>query len=194
MRCTSTGTPRSTRAHRWVLVANLPYNVATPLVCDLLDDVPQVHRILVMVQREVAERFAASARTSGYGAVSVKAAYWGTARVVGLVPATVFVPRPKVESALVEITRHDPMPDHLAAADTMQLFTLVKQAFGQRRKMLRKSLSGVVSAARIRCCRCGRNITTRRTRRRCMGASLRSRPWVTFRRSGRRHHCGHTRS
>jgi 16S rRNA (adenine1518-N6/adenine1519-N6)-dimethyltransferase len=133
-------------AHRWVLVANLPYNVATPLVCDLLDDVPQVHRILVMVQREVAERFAAKARTSGYGAVSVKAAYWGTARVVGLVPATVFVPRPNVESALVEITRHDPMPEHLAAADTTQLFALVKQAFGQRRKMLRKSLSGIVDA------------------------------------------------
>lgn len=133
-------------AHPWVLVANLPYNVATPLVCDLLDQVPQVARILVMVQREVAERFAAPARDSAYGAVSVKAAYWGTARVVGLVPATVFVPRPNVESALVEITRHDPMPEHLAAADPEQLFTLVKQAFGQRRKMLRKSLSGTVGA------------------------------------------------
>lgn len=132
--------------HRWVLVANLPYNVATPLVCDLLDEVPQVQRILVMVQREVGERFAAPARTAGYGAVSVKAAYWGTARIAGLVPSTVFVPRPNVESALVEITRHDPMPDHLAAADPEQLFTLVKTAFGQRRKMLRKSLSGVVQA------------------------------------------------
>jgi 16S rRNA (adenine1518-N6/adenine1519-N6)-dimethyltransferase len=130
----------------WVLVANLPYNVATPLVCDLLDEVPQVQRILVMVQREVAERFAASPRTSAYGAVSVKAAYWGIARVVGLVPASVFVPRPNVESALVEITRHDPMPDHLAAVDPEQLFPLVKTAFGQRRKMLRKSLSGIVAA------------------------------------------------
>jgi len=109
--------------HRWVLVANLPYNVATPLVCDLLDEVPQVRRILVMVQRD-----------------------WGSARIVGLVPATVFIPRPNVESALVEITRHDPMPDHLAAADPEQLFTLVKTAFGQRRKMLRKSLSGLVQA------------------------------------------------
>ncbi len=131
-------------AHPWVLVANLPYNVATPLVCDLLDQVPQVQRILVMVQREVAERFAALPRTSAYGAVSVKAAYWGTARIVGLVPASVFVPRPNVESALVEITRHDPMPAHLAATDPTQLFTLVKTAFGQRRKMLRKSLSGIV--------------------------------------------------
>lgn len=130
----------------WVLVANLPYNVATPLVCDLLDGVPQVQRILVMVQREVAERFAASPGNSAYGAVSVKAAYWGTARIAGLVPATVFVPRPNVESALVEITRHDPMPDHLAATDPERLFPLVKTAFGQRRKMLRKSLSGVVTA------------------------------------------------
>lgn len=124
----------------WVLVANLPYNVATPLVCDVLDLVPQVARILVMVQREVAERFAAHPRTSAYGAVSVKAAYWGTARVVGHVPASVFVPRPNVESALVEITRHKP-PD----TDPELLFALVKKAFGQRRKMLRKSLSGVVA-------------------------------------------------
>ncbi len=130
----------------WVLVANLPYNVATPLVCDLLDQVPQVQRILVMVQREVAERFAAAPSTSAYGAVSVKAAYWGRARVVGLVPASVFVPRPNVESALVEVTRHDPMPEHLAAIDPEALFPLVKKAFGQRRKMLRKSLGGVVTA------------------------------------------------
>jgi 16S rRNA (adenine1518-N6/adenine1519-N6)-dimethyltransferase len=130
----------------WVLVANLPYNVATPLVCDLLDGVPQVQRILVMVQREVAERFAAAPSTSAYGAVSVKAAYWGKARIVGLVPASVFVPRPNVESALVELTRHNPMPAHLAAVDPEQLFPLVRTAFGQRRKMLRKSLSGVVTA------------------------------------------------
>ncbi|MFZ4810539.1 MAG: 16S rRNA (adenine(1518)-N(6)/adenine(1519)-N(6))-dimethyltransferase RsmA, partial [Ilumatobacteraceae bacterium] len=78
----------------WVLVANLPYNVATPLVCDLLDDVPAIGRIVVMVQREVADRFAASPRTAAYGAVSVKVAYHATAKVVGTVPASVFVPRP----------------------------------------------------------------------------------------------------
>ncbi len=93
-----------------VLVANLPYNVATPLVADLLDTVPNIARLLVMVQREVAERFAAVPRTPAYGAVSVKVAYWATARIVGTVPASVFVPRPKVESALVEIVRHDPPP------------------------------------------------------------------------------------
>jgi 16S rRNA (adenine1518-N6/adenine1519-N6)-dimethyltransferase len=124
----------------WVLVANLPYNVATPLVCDILDGVPQVSRLIVMVQREAADRFAAAPRTSAYGAVSVKIAYWGSARIVGLVPASVFVPRPNVESALVEIVRSDP-----PATDPEHLFALVRKAFGQRRKMLRRSLSGVIS-------------------------------------------------
>ena len=125
----------------WTLVANLPYNVGTPLVCDVLDDVPHVSRILVMVQREVAERFAAAPGDGQYGAISVKASYWGRARIVGHVPASVFFPKPNVESALVEITRRTP-PD----ADPAALFPLVKAAFGHRRKMLRKSLSGVVSA------------------------------------------------
>ncbi len=125
----------------WVLVANLPYNVATPLICDLLDTAPAIGRMLVMVQREAAERFAASPSTTAYGAVSVKTAYWATAKVVGHVPASVFVPRPNVESALVEITRRDPPP-----TDPATLFTLVRLAFGQRRKMLRRSLAGVVEA------------------------------------------------
>lgn len=125
----------------WTLVANLPYNIATPLVADLLDTVPAIERMLVMVQREVGERLAAGAGTSGYGAVSVKVAYWAEARVVGAVPASVFVPRPNVESALVQIVRRAP-----PAVDTHRLFTLVRTAFGQRRKMLRRSLHGVVSA------------------------------------------------
>lgn len=127
---------------RWVLVANLPYNVATPLVCDLLDGVPQIHRMLVMVQREVADRLCAPARASAYGAVSVKVAYWATARIAGLVPASVFVPRPNVESALAEITRRAaPATD----ADPTSMFSLVRTAFGHRRKMLRRSLADVVS-------------------------------------------------
>ncbi len=124
----------------WVLVANLPYNVATPLICDILDDVPHVSRLIVMVQREAAERFAASPGTSAYGAVSVKTAYWGTAQIVGHVPASVFVPRPNVESSLVEIVRRDP-----PSTNPDELFSLVRTAFGQRRKMLRRSLSGIIS-------------------------------------------------
>jgi 16S rRNA (adenine1518-N6/adenine1519-N6)-dimethyltransferase len=125
----------------WVLVANLPYNVATPLICDLLDTVPTIGRMLVMVQREAAERFAAAPRTPAYGAVSVKVAYWADARIVGHVPASVFVPRPNVESSLVEIVRHDP-----PATDPDALFALVRTGFAQRRKMLRRSLAGVVDS------------------------------------------------
>jgi len=123
----------------WVLVANLPYNVATPLVCDLLDTVPAIERMLVMVQREVGERLVAAPRTAGYGAVSVKVAYWAAARLAGLVPAAVFMPKPNVESALVEIVRRPP-PD----VAPEPLFELVRTAFGQRRKMLRRSLAGLV--------------------------------------------------
>lgn len=127
----------------WVLVANLPYNVATPLICDLLDEVPQIERMLVMVQREAAERFCAAAGTEHYGAVSVKVAYWATARVAGFVPASVFVPRPNVESALADIRRR-PLP--AVPAPAIDVFHLVRTAFGQRRKMLRRSLAGVVTA------------------------------------------------
>ena len=130
----------------WVLVANLPYNLATPLVADLLDDVPVIDRMLVMVQREVGERLAARPGSDAYGAVSVKVAYWATATVVGRVPPTVFLPRPKVESVLVAITRRAE-PAVGAAVDRTGLFALVRAGFGQRRKMLRRSLAGLVTAA-----------------------------------------------
>jgi 16S rRNA (adenine1518-N6/adenine1519-N6)-dimethyltransferase len=115
--------------------------VATPLVCDLLDGVPAIDRMLVLVQREVGERLAAGPGDAAYGIPSVKVAYWATARMVGRVPPTVFLPQPKVESALVAITRR---PAPAVAADPDRLFPLVRAAFGQRRKMLRRSLAGVV--------------------------------------------------
>jgi 16S rRNA (adenine1518-N6/adenine1519-N6)-dimethyltransferase len=124
------------------VVANLPYNVATPLVADLLDTVPRIRRFVVMVQKEVAHRLAAAPGSSDYGGISVKVAYWATARILGDVPPTVFVPRPKVTSAIIEIERRD-HPAVPSNRDT--LFRLVRQAFGQRRKMLRRSLSGVVT-------------------------------------------------
>ena len=126
----------------WVLVANLPYNVATPLICDLLDGVPQVERMLVMVQKEAAQRFCAAPRTEHYGAVTVKVSYWASARIAGLVPASVFVPRPNVESALADIRRR---ASPAVTAPPADLFHLVRTAFGQRRKMLRRSLSDVVT-------------------------------------------------
>jgi 16S rRNA (adenine1518-N6/adenine1519-N6)-dimethyltransferase len=132
--------------HQWVLVANLPYNIATPLVADLLDTAPQITRMLVMVQREVAERLAAGPGSRVYGAVSVKVAYWAAARIVGRVPPQVFLPRPRVESALVQIERRSqPAVD----VDPDIFFPLVRTAFGQRRKMLRRSLAGVVTAEQM---------------------------------------------
>ncbi|MBM3828207.1 MAG: 16S rRNA (adenine(1518)-N(6)/adenine(1519)-N(6))-dimethyltransferase RsmA [Actinobacteria bacterium] len=133
--------PPETRA---VVVANLPYNVATPLVADLLDNVPQLERLVVMVQKEVALRLAASAGSSDYGAISVKVAYWATARILGDVPPTVFVPRPKVVSSVIEIRRRDrpALGSHIRPED---LFPIVRTAFGQRRKMLRRSLATMAS-------------------------------------------------
>jgi 16S rRNA (adenine1518-N6/adenine1519-N6)-dimethyltransferase len=97
--------------------------------------------MLVMVQKEVGERLAAGAGDDAYGAVSVKVGYWAEARVAGLVPPTVFLPRPNVDSALVAIERRDePATD----APRERLFELVRAGFGQRRKMLRRSLAGLV--------------------------------------------------
>ena len=128
-------------AERWALVANLPYNVATPLVADLLDTVPAVDRMLVMVQHEVAERLAAGPGDKGYGAVSVKVRYWAEAVPAGRVPASVFVPRPNVESSLVRIDRRAAPAVDVAPH---RLFPIVRAGFAQRRKMLRRSLAGVV--------------------------------------------------
>lgn len=128
----------------WVAVANLPYNVAAPLVLELLEEVPVISRLLVMVQREVGERLVAPPGTRAYGIPSVVVAYHATGRIAGAVPASVFVPRPRVDSVLVELVRR---PTPATGADHDQLFTLVRTAFGQRRKMLRRSLAGLVDAS-----------------------------------------------
>jgi 16S rRNA (adenine1518-N6/adenine1519-N6)-dimethyltransferase len=131
----------------WVLVANLPYNIATPLIAQLLDTVSAVDRMLVMVQKEVGERLVASAGQEAYGAVSVKVAYWAEATMVGRVPASVFIPQPKVESALVEIRRRPAQAVDPKLVPAGSLFELVRAGFATRRKMLRRSLAGLVTAA-----------------------------------------------
>ena len=128
----------------WTLVANLPYNVSVPLVCDLLDDVPAIVRLVVMVQLEVADRLVASPGDDAYGLPSVKVAYHAEARKVGRVPPSVFLPRPRVDSALVDIVRR---PEPLVAADPDVLFRLVRAGFAHRRKMLRGALRGIVDEA-----------------------------------------------
>ncbi len=134
-------------AGRWSLVSNLPYNVATPLVVQVLEQAPQVGSLLVMVQREVGERLAARPGQAAYGAVSVVVDYWAEASVVGRVPPTVFVPRPKVESALVRIDRRPSPAVPVTAVTYDRLRQVVRAGFAQRRKMLRRSLAGVVPAA-----------------------------------------------
>jgi len=131
----------------WVLVANLPYNIATPLVADLLKYVPSIARMLVMVQREVGERLAAAPGTRTYGAVSVRVAYFAEARVITRVPADVFLPRPNVESVLIEIVRR-PLPAvPTEVASFEEIDRLVRAGFSGRRKMLRRSLAGLVTEA-----------------------------------------------
>jgi 16S rRNA (adenine1518-N6/adenine1519-N6)-dimethyltransferase len=127
-----------------VVVANLPYNVATPLVADLLDAIPQISRFVVMVQKEVALRLASSVGSSDYGAISVKVAYWATARVLGDVPPSVFIPRPKVTSSIIEITRRE-TPAVGPHIEPQQLFKVIRMGFGQRRKMLRRSLAAIAT-------------------------------------------------
>ncbi len=130
-------------APEWALVANLPYNVATPLVLDLLSEVPRIRRMLVMVQAEVGKRLVAGPGSRTYGIPSVLVAYHARARIVGEVPRTVFLPPPRVDSVLVELVRHPKPP---VTADPEVLASLVRAAFGQRRKMLRGSLAGLVDA------------------------------------------------
>jgi 16S rRNA (adenine1518-N6/adenine1519-N6)-dimethyltransferase len=120
------------------LVANLPYNIATPIVMRFLETAPQIRTMLVMVQREVGERLAAGPGSKTYGAPSVKVAYHARARVAGLVPPGVFVPPPRVESALVHLARHAEPPVVVPSVDRM--FALVRAGFAQRRKMLRRAL------------------------------------------------------
>ena len=129
---------------RWRLVANLPYNIATSLIVDLLSDVAALESMLVMVQREVGERLAAKAGDKAVGIPSMLVAYHGSAKVVGRVPASVFYPKPKVESVLVRIDRHATPP----VEQPLELIsTLLRAGFGQRRKMLRRSLADYVDFA-----------------------------------------------
>ena len=130
--------PLLTKSKHWHVVANLPYNLATPIVADILDGLSQVDHLLVMVQSEVADRLVAQVGSGAYGAVSVKIDYWATAKIVGAVPATVFFPQPRVESALVDIRRRD--EPGVAQVVSGELFALVRAGFAKRRKMLRRAL------------------------------------------------------
>ena len=119
------------------LVANLPYNVAVPVVLHLLAVLPTLQHGLVMVQSEVADRLVAEPGSRTYGIPSAKLAWYAAARRAGAVSRTVFWPAPNVDSALVAFTRRRP-PE----ADRDAVFAVVDAAFAQRRKTLRAALAG----------------------------------------------------
>ena len=120
-----------------MLVANLPYNVAVPVVLHLPAAVPALARGLVMVQAEVADRMCAPPGSRVYGAPSVKLAWYATARTAGTVPRSVFWPVPRVDSGLVAFTRREPP----AGPEREETFAVIDAAFAQRRKMLRAALA-----------------------------------------------------
>jgi 16S rRNA (adenine1518-N6/adenine1519-N6)-dimethyltransferase len=120
------------------IVANLPYNVAVPVLLTLLPKLPSVRRVLVMVQLEVAERLAAKPSEDAYGVPSVKAAWYGHVRMAGTVGRQVFWPAPRVDSGLVALDRREP-PQTTASRE--EVFAVVDAAFGQRRKTLRAALA-----------------------------------------------------
>ncbi len=145
-----------------VLVANLPYNAAVPVLLHLLATVPSLHRGLVMVQAEVADRMVAPPGSRIYGVPSVKLAWFGTARRAGSVPRSVFWPVPRVDSALVAFTRHEEQAQSVEQAQSARqapsagpesagepgpvvrredVFAVVDAAFSQRRKTLRSALA-----------------------------------------------------
>ena len=142
----------------WHLVANLPYNIATSLVLAVLEGVPAVSELLVMCQREAAERLAAGPGSGAYGAVSVKVAVHADAELAGDVPPTVFFPRPDVASALVRITRRVPGLDPVLRGEIDRLVTT---AFAHRRQMLRRTLKSVFDDVDAALARAGVNPTER---------------------------------
>ncbi len=137
--------PLLSKSKHWHVVANLPYNLATPIVADILDGLSQVDHLLVMVQSEVADRLVAQVGSDAYGAVSVKINYWATSKIVGAVSASVFFPQPRVESALVDIRRR--IEPGVTDVDASELFALVRTGFAKRRKMLRGALVNVALPA-----------------------------------------------
>ena len=135
--------PLLAKSKHWHVVANLPYNIATIIVADLLDGIAEVKHMLVMVQSEVADRLVARAGAEAYGAVSVKVDYWSHSKIVGQVPPSVFFPQPRVESSLVEIRRRNtPGVEGVVAKE---LFSLVRAGFAKRRKMLRRALDMITT-------------------------------------------------
>ncbi|MEU9607669.1 16S rRNA (adenine(1518)-N(6)/adenine(1519)-N(6))-dimethyltransferase RsmA [Streptomyces sp. NPDC048057] len=121
------------------LVANLPYNVAVPVLLHMLDRFPSIERTLVMVQAEVADRLAAGPGNKVYGVPSVKANWYADVKRAGAIGRNVFWPAPNVDSGLVSLVRREPPK---TTATKAEVFAVVDAAFAQRRKTLRAALAG----------------------------------------------------
>ena len=130
------------------VVANLPYNVAVPVLLHLIEVLPSVHSALVMVQAEVADRMCAPPGSRTYGVPSVKLAWYGTARRAGSVSRSVFWPVPNVDSALVAFTRR-PVARGAGLAGRAEVFAVIDAAFTQRRKTLRAALASWAGSAEL---------------------------------------------
>ncbi|WP_431024197.1 16S rRNA (adenine(1518)-N(6)/adenine(1519)-N(6))-dimethyltransferase RsmA [Halomonas sp. H5] len=126
------------------VVGNLPYNISTPLIVHLLGAGDAIADMHFMLQKEVVERLAAAPDTADWGRLSVMAQYYCRVESLFVVPPEAFVPRPKVDSAIVRLMPHASLPH--PARDEALLFDLVREAFGQRRKTLRNNLKGRIAA------------------------------------------------
>ncbi|NMA85778.1 MAG: 16S rRNA (adenine(1518)-N(6)/adenine(1519)-N(6))-dimethyltransferase RsmA [Tissierellia bacterium] len=119
------------------VVANLPYYITTPIIGKLLESELNIHSIIIMVQKEVADRMVARCNTKDYGSLSVFINYYTDAEIILKVPKTVFMPQPKVDSAVVKMVLKEELPN----VNRELFFKIVKSAFGKRRKTILNSLS-----------------------------------------------------
>lgn len=122
------------------VVANLPYYITTPIIMKLLETKLDIEKIVVMIQKEVAERMQSDPGSKVYGALSVAVQYYSNPQIIANVPSNVFIPRPNVDSAVIMLDVYDKSP--VEVIDDKTMFNVVKSAFGQRRKTLLNALSG----------------------------------------------------
>ena len=121
------------------VVANLPYYITTPIIMGLFESHVPITHITIMVQKEVAERMQAGPGSKDYGALSLAVQYYAKPSVEAIVPATCFIPRPKVDSAVIKLTRHKEPVVHVENETLM--FKIIRASFNQRRKTLANSLN-----------------------------------------------------
>lgn len=129
------------------VVGNLPYNISTPLIFHLLKYAASIQDMHFMLQKEVVDRLSAQVGDKSYGRLGIMVQYYCLVEPLIRVPPTAFNPRPKVDSAVVRLTPYAKQP--LTAQDVNQLETVVRTAFGQRRKTIRNNLKGMISAERL---------------------------------------------